>query len=100
VSAGQYQLSEIDRVIGFGLPLADLASWSSRIFEHADRLLAGLARALPKLFTHQILIECARTDSPVDLMRQTFLPAPDQARLSTNKNSEHTLQTRSEHSIG
>jgi hypothetical protein len=90
----------IDRIIGFGPPLANLASWSSRIFEHADPLLAGLARALPKLFTYQILIECAKTDSPADMMRQIFLPAPNQARLSRNKNSEHTLQTRSEHSIG
>jgi len=78
----------IDRVMGCSPPLADLASGRSRIFEFADRLLARLARAWPKLFPYQILIECARTDSPADLMLQTFLPAPDQARLSSNTNSE------------
>jgi hypothetical protein len=72
----------IDRIIGFGPPLADLASGRSKIFGLADRLLAGLARTWPKLFAYQILIECTRTDSPADLMRQTFLPATDQARLS------------------
>ena len=91
---------QIDRIIGFGPPLADLARGRSRIFELADRLLARLARVWPKLFAYQILIECARTDSPADLMRQTFLPALDQARLSRNTNSEPTLQTRPEHSIG
>jgi len=79
---------QIDRVIGFGPPLADLASGRSRIFELADRLLARLARAWPKLFAYQILIECTRTDSPADLMLQTFLPAPDQTWLSSNTNSE------------
>jgi len=90
----------IDRIIGFGPPLADLARGRSRIFELADRLLTVLARAWPKLFAYQILIECAVTDSPADLMRQTFLPSPNQARLSRNTNSEPTLQTRPEHSIG
>jgi hypothetical protein len=40
----------IHRIIGFGPPLADLASGRSRNFELADRLLGGLARAWPKLF--------------------------------------------------
>jgi glycosyltransferase involved in cell wall biosynthesis len=88
----------IDRIIGFGPPIIDLAGGRSRIIEFADRLLAGLARAWPKLFAYQILIECTRTDSPVDLMRQTFLPATDQAQLSRITNSEP--QPRSEHSIG
>jgi glycosyltransferase involved in cell wall biosynthesis len=83
----------IDRLIGFGPPLADLASERSRIFKLADRLLARLARAWPRLFAYQILIECTRTGSPADLMRQTFLPAPDQARLSPNTQSEPTLQS-------
>jgi 2-polyprenyl-3-methyl-5-hydroxy-6-metoxy-1,4-benzoquinol methylase len=90
----------IDHVTGFGPPLADLASGRSRIFQIADRLLARLARAWPRLFAYQILIECTRTDSPADLMRQTFLSAPDQARLSPNTKSEPTLQPQPEHLIG
>lgn len=86
-----------DRIIGFGPPLADLASGRSRMFEIADRLLARLARAWPRLFAYQILIECTRTDSPADLMPQTFLPAPDQASLSPNTKSEPAPQP--EHSI-
>jgi glycosyltransferase involved in cell wall biosynthesis len=82
----------IDRVIGFGPPLADLADGRSRIFEIADRLLARLARTWPRLFAYQILIECTRTDLPADLMRQTFLPAPNQARSSLNTKPEPTLQ--------
>jgi glycosyltransferase involved in cell wall biosynthesis len=82
----------IDRVIGFGPPLADLAGGHSRITGLADRLMARLARSWPKLFAYQILIECTRTDSPADLMRQTFLPPPDQACLSRGANSEPTLR--------
>jgi glycosyltransferase involved in cell wall biosynthesis len=80
----------IDRVIGFGPPLADLARGRSRIFEIADRLLAKMARVWPRLFAYQILIECTRTDSPADLMPQTFLPVPAQSRLSSNTKSEST----------
>jgi SAM-dependent methyltransferase len=89
----------IDRVIGFGPPLADLAGHGSKVFETADRLLSGLARAWPRLFAYQILIECTRTDSPADLMRQTFPPAPDQARLSPDTKSEPTPQPQPEHAI-
>jgi hypothetical protein len=59
----------IDRLIGFGPPLADLASERSRIFKLADHLLARLVRAWPRLFAYQILIEGTRTGSPADLMR-------------------------------
>jgi len=90
----------IDRVIGFGPPLADLADGRSRIFEIADRLLARLARTWPRLFAYQILIECTRTDLPADLMRQTFLPAPNQARSSLNTKPEPTIQPHHEQSIG
>jgi 2-polyprenyl-3-methyl-5-hydroxy-6-metoxy-1,4-benzoquinol methylase len=82
----------IDQVVGFGPPLADLARGRSRIMEGVDRLLARLARAWPRLFAYQILIECTRTDSPADLMRQTFLPAPGQERLSPNTKSEPSLR--------
>jgi hypothetical protein len=37
-----------------------------------DRVMAWLARRWPKLFAYQILVECTRTDSPQDLMRQIF----------------------------
>ena len=77
----------------------DLASGRSRIFEVADRLLARLARAWPRLFAYQILIERTRTDSAADLMRRTFLFALDQARLSPNTKSELILQPQPEHSI-
>jgi glycosyltransferase involved in cell wall biosynthesis len=82
----------IDRLIGFGPPLADLASGRSRIFSLADRLLARLARTWPKLFAYQILIECTRTGAPADLMRHTFLPPLDQTRLSQNTSSESRLR--------
>jgi hypothetical protein len=45
------------------------------------------------------LIECTRTDSPADLMRQTFPPAPDQARLSPDTKSEPTPRPQPEHAI-
>jgi SAM-dependent methyltransferase len=77
----------VDRVIGFGPPLADLARGRSRIFEIADRLLARLARAWPSFFAFQILIECTRTDSPADLMRQTFLPLSNQSKVTQQRQS-------------
>ncbi|MBO0859614.1 MAG: glycosyltransferase [Chloracidobacterium sp.] len=82
----------IDRVTGFGPPLADLAGENSKLFEFADRLLAKLARVWPRLFAYQILMECTRTDSPADLMRQTFIPALDPA-LCQNTRSESPLQS-------
>jgi 2-polyprenyl-3-methyl-5-hydroxy-6-metoxy-1,4-benzoquinol methylase len=82
----------IDRIIGFGPPLADLTGGRSKISEVADRLLSRLARTWPKVFAYQILIECTRTDSPADLMRHTFLPPLDQARLSQSTKSESSLQ--------
>jgi 2-polyprenyl-3-methyl-5-hydroxy-6-metoxy-1,4-benzoquinol methylase len=91
---------QIDRVIGFGPPLADLASGRSLIFRIADRALARLARVWPRLFAYQILIECTRTDSPADLMRQTFPPTPAQPHSSLKSKSEPALQTRHERSIG
>ncbi|MBO0800331.1 MAG: methyltransferase domain-containing protein, partial [Blastocatellia bacterium] len=62
----------IDRVIGFGPPLSELSGKDSQVIEIADRILAWLARRWPKLFAYQILIECTRTDSPDDLIQQTF----------------------------
>jgi glycosyltransferase involved in cell wall biosynthesis len=62
----------INSIKGFGPPLSDLSSNGSPIFKMADRVLASLARTWPKLFAYQILIECTRTDSPADLMKQTF----------------------------
>jgi glycosyltransferase involved in cell wall biosynthesis len=65
----------IDRVIGFGPPLADLADEGSRFVKLVDRALAWLARMWPGLFAFQILLVCTRTDSPANLMQQTF-PQP------------------------
>jgi glycosyltransferase involved in cell wall biosynthesis len=80
----------IDRVIGFGPPLADLAGGRSRFIKLADRVLAWLARKWPGLFAFQILIACTRTDSPADLMQQTFPGAlskvePDQPELTSHR---------------
>src|SRR5262249_43237388 len=63
----------IDEVRGFG-PLVDLAGKGrpSRLSAAVDGLFAGLARYWPRLFAYQLLLVCTRTDSPSDLMKQTF----------------------------
>ncbi len=91
---------QVDRIIGFGPPLADLASGNSSIFKIADRALASLARIWPRLFAYQILIECTRTDSPADLMRQTFPPASAHTHTSLKTKSESALQSQKERSLG
>ena len=91
---------QIDRVIGFGPPLADLIGGRSMLIKIADRALARLARVWPRMFAYQILIECTRTDSPADLMRQTFPPAAAQTHPSLKTKSEPALQTQHERSIG
>jgi glycosyltransferase involved in cell wall biosynthesis len=80
----------IDRLIGFGPPLSDLTGGRSMVLELADRVLAWLARVWPKLFAYNILIECTRTDSPDDLMRQTFPPALAQDGISPSRNDART----------
>lgn len=62
----------IDKVIGFGPPIEDLSVKSSLLLKIIDRAFFSLARIYPRLFAFQILIVCSRTDSPSDLMRQTF----------------------------
>jgi glycosyltransferase involved in cell wall biosynthesis len=62
----------VDRLVGFGPPLADLFGQGSRLFGALDRVASWLARAWPTLFAYQILIECTRTDSPADLMAKVF----------------------------
>lgn len=62
----------VDRVLGFGPPLADLSGGGSGLLGVLDRVMAHLARKWPTLFAYQILIEGTRTDSPADLMRQIF----------------------------
>lgn len=62
----------LDRIMGFGPPLSDVASGNSSFFRFMDRVMAWMARAWPTLFAYQILIECTRTDSPADLMSQVF----------------------------
>jgi glycosyltransferase involved in cell wall biosynthesis len=65
----------VDRVIGFGPPLADLFGEDSRLFGAMDRAAAWLARVWPTLFAYQIMVECTRTDSPADLMKEVFASA-------------------------
>jgi glycosyltransferase involved in cell wall biosynthesis len=74
----------IDCVIGFGPPLADLAGGQSRFIKLVDRALAWLARKWPGLFAFQILMACTRTDSPADLMQQTF-PQPTDRKSEFEK---------------
>ncbi|MEK6303086.1 MAG: bifunctional glycosyltransferase/class I SAM-dependent methyltransferase [Acidobacteriota bacterium] len=62
----------VDRLIGFGPPISDLSGRQSRWLNTMDRLMAWFARRWPTLFAYQVLIECTRTDSPEDLMRQVF----------------------------
>jgi glycosyltransferase involved in cell wall biosynthesis len=62
----------VERLIGFGPPLADLSGRRSRLLMATDRLLSRLARWWPGLFSYQILAECTRTDSVADLMGQVF----------------------------
>ena len=62
----------IDRLIGFGPPLTDLFGERSRLIRLIDRVMSRLAEKWPGLFAFQILIVCTRTDSPADLMEQTF----------------------------
>ncbi len=78
----------IDRVIGFGPPLSDLSGGRSRIFRIADRLLSHLARFWPRLFAYQILMVCTRTDSPADLMQQTFPHALNKAQSTLKATHE------------
>lgn len=91
----------IDHIIGFGPPLSDLSGGRSRIFEVADRMLAWLSRVWPRLFAYQILIECTRTDSPADLMRQTFPHALSRAESALLETSQEYLpQVNPEPTIG
>lgn len=62
----------VDRILGFGPPLSDLSGSRSALLNIMDRTLSWLGKVWPTLFAYQILIECTRTDSPMDLMDQTF----------------------------
>jgi hypothetical protein len=62
----------LDRLMGFGPPLADLGKGAPGLLRLLDAILARLAKVWPALFAYQILIECTRTDSPADLIRQVF----------------------------
>ena len=62
----------VDRILGFGPPLSDLSGSRAGVLNTMDRLLSWLGKVWPTLFAYQYLIECTRTDSPVDLMDQTF----------------------------
>jgi glycosyltransferase involved in cell wall biosynthesis len=62
----------VDRVIGFGPPLADMFGGRSRLLGVMDRIAAWFARIWPPLFAYQLMVECTRTDSPADLMEEVF----------------------------
>jgi len=62
----------VDRILGFGPPLSDLSGSPSVVLNIIDRTLSWLGKVWPTLFADQTLIECTRTDSPLDLMDQTF----------------------------
>ncbi len=62
---------QVDRIIGFGPPLQDLGG-KSGILSVLDKISSALAKSWPSLFAYQVLIECTRTDSPDDLMKQMF----------------------------
>jgi glycosyltransferase involved in cell wall biosynthesis len=73
---------QVDRVIGFGPPLQDLSGGSGWM-QLLDRFGSWLAKVWPTMFAYQVLIECTRTDSPDDLVKQMFpqfLPIPESAR--------------------
>lgn len=92
----------VDRVQGFGPPLADLSGGKAGLLTVLDHVLAWLARTWPTLFAYQILIECTRTDSPADLMRQIFPPTvaapqplPAAARRAVELRPAHSAPVRS-----
>lgn len=62
---------QVDRLVGFGPPLQDL-SGGTAFMRWLDRLCAWLAKVWPTLFAYQVLLECTRTDSPDDLVKQMF----------------------------
>jgi glycosyltransferase involved in cell wall biosynthesis len=67
----------VDRIIGFGPPIADTVARGGWVLTLVDRALSFVAKKWPSLFAYQFLAECTRTDSPVDLMPQTFVVARD-----------------------
>ena len=67
----------VDRIVGFGPPLADTVARGGRTLNLVDRALSFAAKKWPSLFAYQILAECTRTDSPADLTLQTFVVTCD-----------------------
>jgi glycosyltransferase involved in cell wall biosynthesis len=63
----------IDKVSGFGPPIADLAGGKTGTLLMIDQVSAWLVRNWEGLFGYQILIEATRPDSVETLMAQTFL---------------------------
>lgn len=78
----------VDKVIGFGPPISDLAGNRSSLFGIIDLISSKLAKAWPSLFAYQILIECSRTDSPADLMEGVFAYSYKQTKTSYEVPSE------------
>ncbi len=87
----------VDRMLGFGPPIADLPEGSHWFLQWLDRVLARLARWWPAIFAYQVLLECTRTDSPDDLMKQMFPQLIEEVAPTAEKNaaqpaSVHTTQ--------
>jgi glycosyltransferase involved in cell wall biosynthesis len=76
----------VERVIGFGPPIADSVARGGRILNLVDRLLSFAAKKWPSMFAYQILAECVKTDSPADLMPQTFVISRDREVQSSAVN--------------
>ena len=66
----------IDRVVGFGPPIRDATGGKSFFYNAIDTAAAWLAKLFPGLFAFQILMECTRSSSPEDLMKQVFTDEP------------------------
>jgi glycosyltransferase involved in cell wall biosynthesis len=70
----------VDKVIGFVSPVLENKGLLSKVMGY-------LARKMPTLFAYNVLLVCTRTDSPLDLMKQTFREdfgreaAPDKVKL-------------------
>jgi glycosyltransferase involved in cell wall biosynthesis len=63
----------IDSARCFGPPIEDLSRGHSGLLRLMDRTSSLLARAWPRMFGYQILIEATRPDSIGTLMDQTFV---------------------------
>jgi glycosyltransferase involved in cell wall biosynthesis len=69
----------VEKILGFGPPIADLVAGNSRFLRMIDRLGFRLAQQIPSLFAYQMLMTCTRPDSVtstilLNLSEGAFLP--------------------------